>query len=124
MIIFDSNVWIAFLNETDSQHKKAVKVFSDLKSSPIGLPEYIILEVASVLALLASKALAVQFVDVVLENEDIEVMFSSRSLFGGTVESFKKAKRLSFVDCALLYLSRNNKIITFDNDLKKALEPQ
>lgn len=121
MIILDSSVWVALFNDDDNQHKKAVKIFSDLKSLPVGLPEYVILEVASVLALRANKAVSVQFIDYALENESIEVVYSNGLFFDASVELFKKAKKLSFVDCALLYLSRNNEIITFDNDLKKAI---
>jgi len=121
MIILDSSVWVALFNDDDSQHKKAVKVFSNLKSSPIGLPEYIILEVASVLALRANKAVSVQFIEYALENGSIDVIYSSGLFFNASVGLFKKAKNLSFVDCSLLYLSRNNEIITFDIGLKKAI---
>ena len=122
MTILDSNVWIAFLNESDSQHKKAEKVFNVILL-PIGMPEYIIAEVASVLAMRASKTIADKFIDIALDNQDIQIIFSSRSFFTGAMESFKnsKQKQLSFVDSVLLYLSQNHEIITFDENLRKAI---
>ena len=52
--ILDSNVWIAFLHKGDSQHKKAQRIFARQKE-PIVIPEYVIIEVSSVLLQKASK---------------------------------------------------------------------
>lgn len=123
MIIFDSNVWIAFFNKEDSQNKKALKIVIREKDN-IAITEYIILEVASVVAIKAGKNLADKFLEFILNNNNIKVLLSSNDFFYNTVENFIKteSKKLSFVDISLLYLSNTYKIITFDKDLAKLIK--
>jgi predicted nucleic acid-binding protein len=120
MVILDSSVWIAFLNKNDSQHQKAVRVFNKL-SPPVIMPEYIILEVASVLASRVKKELTDQFLELCFNSQEVEVLLSERGLFEQTVDFFKKAKKLSFVDAQLLVLSNFYPVITFDNNLSRAI---
>lgn len=123
MIIFDSNVWIAFFNKEDSQNKKALEIVIREKDN-IAITEYIILEVASVVAIKAGKNLADKFLEFILNNNNIKVLLSSNDFFYNTVENFIKteSKKLSFVDISLLYLSNTYKIITFDKDLAKLIK--
>lgn len=123
MIIFDSNVWVAFFNKEDSQNKKALEIVIKEKDN-IAITEYIILEVSSILALKAEKNIADKFLEFILNNNNIKVLLSSNDFFYNTVENFIKteSKKLSFVDISLLYLSNTCQIITFDKDLAKIIK--
>lgn len=123
MIIFDSNVWVAFFNKEDSQNKKALEIVIKEKDN-IAITEYIILEVSSILALKAGKNIADKFLEFILNNNNIKVLLSSNDFFYNTVENFIKteSKKLSFVDISLLYLSNTCQIITFDKDLAKIIK--
>lgn len=124
MIIFDSNVWIAFLHKADTNHTRAEDIFQR-QGRPIGIPEYVIIEVASVLSKKAGKELADKFLDMVLNSKDVEVLFSEDQFFLQVAEFFKKRKEkhLSFVDFSLLYLVLETSylVITFDKQLLKAI---
>jgi len=123
MIILDSNVWVAFFYEDDSQHKKAEKIIKELGLF-IVVPEYVIAEVSSVLCLRASKKISNDFLENIFDNENIEILLSNKTFFDDVVENFKnaKSKKLSFIDTALLKLSESYRVITFDKDLEKAIE--
>jgi len=123
MIILDSNVWIAFFHKSDSQHKKAEEILKTIDNL-IMMPEYVIVEVSSVLNLRAGKKISNSFLENVLSNENIEILLSDEEFFSGVVESFIKSenKKLSLVDTSLLYLSKSYKVITFDKNLQRALK--
>lgn len=122
MIILDSNVWIAFFYESDSQHKKAEKIVQELGLF-VTVPEYVIVEVSSVLCLRASKKISNDFLESIFDNENIDILLSNEEFFNSVVENFKnfKNKKLSFIDVALLCLSKSYQVITFDKDLQKAI---
>lgn len=122
MTIFDSNIWIAYLNKDDSQHRRATSYFSRLDDELL-ITEYIILEVVTVLAMRVDKDLADNFLDLVLNNTDVQVLKSSSDFFDSSVNAFQKYKKdnLSFVDISLLKLARDYKVSTFDEDLKKEI---
>jgi predicted nucleic acid-binding protein len=122
MIILDSNVWIAFFHERDSQHKRAEKIVKEI-SFPIVAPEYVIIEVSSILRFKAGKKISNDFLENIFDNENIEILLSNELFFSNTADNFKnsKNKSLSFVDTALLYLSKSYQVITFDKDLQKAI---
>ena len=123
MTILDSNVWIAFFNESDNQHKKAEKVFRKIGDSII-ITEYVILEVASVLTIRASKNIADKFIEFVVDNENIKILLSNENSFKRIVKNFLNYPKsnLSFVDISLLNLSGKYDIITFDKNLEKAVK--
>ncbi|MBU1519582.1 PIN domain-containing protein [Patescibacteria group bacterium] len=118
MIILDSSVWIAFFNNTDSQHKKAQKIFQELNEKII-LPEYVIIEVCSVLLLKASVKITNNFIEIALNNTEVGILLADQMFFYNTLNGFKNIlnEKLSFIDSALLYLSKSYKIITFDGNL-------
>ncbi len=73
-IIYDSNIWISFLYEDDSNFEKAKELFDYPK--PDVLTDYVVLEVSTVLKKKAGEGLAKHFLDNVLAN-DIEVLLSN-----------------------------------------------
>jgi len=122
MTIIDSSVWIAWLDKDDSQHEKAEKVLS--VAQHIIIPEYVILEVCTVLSRNKKHTLAEQFLSIVLENNDIAILFSYEELFHATIAYFKIVGRyrLSFVDTMLAVLSKTYTITTFDTALQKVIQ--
>lgn len=123
MTILDSNVWIAFLYIDDAQHEKSKKVFQ-LCEKPIVIPEYVVIEVSSVLSQKAGKRIANAFLEIIMQSKGVEVLFSEDQFFIEVVNFFKKRKEhnLSFVDFSLLYLSKSYQTITFDKNLQRAIK--
>ena len=123
MTALDSNVWIAFFNPDDSNHHKAQKIFLKTQEK-IGLPEYVLLEVTTILAQKMGKDIADQFLQMARASKDVEILPSSREFFDGVIQLYlsRTNKKLSFVDYSLLYLSGKTNVVTFDKDLKKELE--
>lgn len=122
MMILDANVWIAFLYEDDALHKKAEKIF-ELDKEIIGIPEYVIIEVSSVLSQKAGKKIANDFLEMIMQSKDVEVMFADDQFFMNAASVFKKHqdRKLSFIDYSLLYLSEFYEIVTFDKNLQRAI---
>lgn len=123
MVILDSNIWIGLLNVDDSCHKKAKVLFKKITETII-LPEYVILEVASIISHKVGKRKSDNFIKGVINNRDVEVFPSSREFFGEVINFylFKKSEKLSFVDYSLLYLAQKIKVLTFDKNLRKEIK--
>jgi predicted nucleic acid-binding protein len=123
MIILDSNIWIAYLNKEDAQHKKAVSLFEEIDDGVI-ISEYILLEVITVLAMKVNKKVADSFINFVFNNQDIKILPSSGELFSNFLKGFLKHKKnnLSFVDISLLVLSKKYSVFSFDKELEKEIK--
>lgn len=121
-VILDSSVWISYLYKEDSQHKKALKLMRDMTETVL-VPEYVLLEVATILKNKKYYEHAQKFVTDVFNNRDI-FMPANVYLLIPTVELFveKIKNKLSFVDIALLVMSRHHNVITFDKRLEKAIK--
>ena len=121
--IVDTSVLVAAFNEEDALHKRAVKVMDDCPK-PFFLHEYVVLETATVLMSRINKQSADDFLDMTLTNADLRVLHSSAYLFLKTIDSFNesKNKQLSFVDSALLSLSGEYTVLTFDDALNRAIK--
>ena len=122
LTILDSNVWIAFFDEEDSTHKKAVGIFKKLKVSELAVTEYIILEVATILKKYVGLDVANNFL-FKLAQEYITII-EDENLLKETIKIFANSahNNLSFVDCSLVYLSGKYKVITFDKKLANKLK--
>lgn len=122
-VIFDSNVWIAFLNKEDSQHEKAVQIFQENEDKVV-IPEYVVLEVSSVLQIRANQSLANKFLQKISQSTNVEILLSTQELFLATNVLFQSQKKgkLAFTDYALLALSEKINVITFDVNLQKAIK--
>lgn len=121
MTILDSSVWIALLHADDNQHHRAKALLTHLPV-PIGVPEYVILEVCSVLAR-KHKDIADQFLERI-DGQDTMILYSDRSFFFETVIEFRShaGNDLLFTDIALLVLSQEHTVLTFDQKLQKAIQ--
>ena len=123
MIILDSNVWISFLDKNDNQHKKAKKIIDKIDCD-IVVPEYVIIEVCTVLLKKTNKKIANGFIEIAFNNQNTEILFCDEYFFNNVVDNFINLDgcKLSFIDIAILYLSKNYKVITFDKNLEKAIK--
>lgn len=123
MTILDSNIWIAYLDKNDSQHNKAVKLWSSLQHQII-LPEYVLLEVTTILAMRVSKEHANSFLDVAQNNSQASILSASESFFSALLSYYQEQMHphLSFVDVSLLLLSKTYTVYTFDTKLAKAIQ--
>ena len=120
-IILDSSIWVAFLHDTDSQHKQALAVFERIGNT-ITVPEYVVIEVATILKRRKKPDEAKRFVHRVL-NENPQSFLHADSLIHETATLFReRTDQLSFTDTALLALARSYQVITFDRDLQRAIE--
>lgn len=122
MTILDSNIWIALLDKNDCSHTRAVKIFETLRGE-IALPDYIVLEVCTVLTLKVGKKVALDFLKLAQDNQDVQILASTPQVFTSVLRHFTNSgpAKLSFVDYALVYFSRAYLVITFDKQLGRRL---
>ncbi len=120
-IIFDSNIWIGYFNDKDSLHDEATTIVES--RNIVYVPEYIVLELVTVIKARASEKLANFYLDVLLHTNNIRII-SSGDLFSKTISVFQTLndKHLSFVDMSLLALSRDYEVKTFDKKLASAIK--
>jgi predicted nucleic acid-binding protein len=102
-VILDSSVWVAFLRDTDSQREKAKRMLDNLRDAAVVVPEYVLVEVM---------------------EDGRAFLPAGESLAHATTKLFLKRERdhLSFTDTALLVLSEQYRVITFDRRLQKAID--
>jgi len=126
MIILDSNIWISSLDQDDSNHKKAKDLILSFQKDKIIITDYILLEIATVLSKKKGKKIADDFINIALNNENIEIWPYSSNVFYELVDFYLKQenKNISFVDYSLIYFSKkyNVKVETFDKILKNSLK--
>ncbi len=121
--IVDTSVLVASFNEKDALHKRAVKAMDECPK-PFIIHEYVLLETATVLMSRVDKQAADAFLHNALTNADSTVLHSSIPTFLLAIKSFigNKTKQLSFTDSALLALSKEYAILTFDDALNRAIK--
>ncbi len=116
MYIIDSSVWVALFLDFDVSHRKAIEIFSALDGK-IYLPYSVILEVSTVLAYKHSKKQADEFLEFIVDNEDIILINNE---IKGEVDYYKKIKsKISFADSSIIYLAQrfNLYLLTFDKQI-------
>ena len=123
MIVLDSNVWIGLFHESDTLHERAVAVFEEHKP-PYGIPEYVLIEVATILAQKAGMEVARTFAEMVFDNRDCIVLITDESFCRTVADTFVREEKagLSFVDVGLVVLARRHHVITFDTHLARRLK--
>ena len=118
--LLDSSVWVALFLDFDTQHEKAVRVIAKLKGK-IYVPYCIVAEVTTILAYKHSKQLADNFILYVRDNMDIGIVNNDACDEMDFYTSL--SDKLSFVDAALIFLSRklNAELVTFDKQLERSM---
>ena len=126
MIVLDSSFLIAFHNERDGQHEVACGLMCDFLAGTWGkglLPEYVFLEIVTVLLVRRDLETAVRVGQLLLEPQELEFVLCS-DLFLDTVGAFaaQKNTRLSFADSAIAVIARtkaDGRVLTFDAEFRK-----
>jgi predicted nucleic acid-binding protein len=126
LIVLDSSFLIAFYNERDVHHKAALRVMERLlegEFDPVLLPEYVFLEVVTVLSARRGLSIAVSVGRTLLNSEEVEFVPCSE-YFVATMDAFAREGRLglSFTDAAIVAICRQRGaeyVATFDADFKK-----
>ena len=124
ILIFDSSFLFALINKKDSLHNEALK-FKYLMTEMRILPDFIILEVATILRNKVSEEMSINFVNSFTDTEGVQIK-SFFEYFGNFCGEFTNLenKKLSFVDASLLALHKTGKykIITFDKNLEQQIK--
>jgi predicted nucleic acid-binding protein len=123
LIVLDSSFLIAFHNESDVHHSKAVPIMDRLLTGEWGsalLLEYVFLEVMTVLRMRLDLQSAVSVAEALLRAREIEFVPCSE-VFTEAFETLRTERdsALSFVDAAITAVARRNPpglVATFDND--------
>lgn len=122
MTILDANVWIAFFHASDTQHTKARNVLART-AKPILIPEYVVIEVCTILERLAGHVAMCQFLEIALGNREAHVIPMKNEEFFNLLKIISENRNhpLSFIDISLLVLSKSHTVITFDKKLTSAI---
>ncbi len=126
MIVLDSSFLIAYHNAGDVHHPAARETMQRLVAGEWGpalLPEYVFLEVTTVLLARRSLPTAVSVGETLLGAREVELVPGSH-LFLDAWSIFRRQPegvRLSFADAAILAVARRrgaDRIATFDRDFE------
>lgn len=126
MVVLDSSFLIAYHNAGDVQHPAARETMQRLVAGEWGpalLPEYLFLEVTTVLLARRSLPTAVSVGETLLGAREVELVPGSH-LFLDAWSIFRRQPegvRLSFADAAILAVARHRGadwIATFDRDFE------
>ncbi len=123
MIVLDSNMWIGLFHQSDTLHAKAMALFEEHKP-PYCIPEYVLIEVATILAQKAGMEVARTFVEMVFDNRDCIVLVTDEPFCRSVANAFVREEKagLSFVDMSLVVLAKKYATITFDSQLAGRLK--
>lgn len=116
--IIDSSVWVAYLYKADSQHEKARALVHSI-NAPV-VPEYILLEVTTILRLKKQEVVLNEFIKLAT-TDSVYIPASNLGIEVASCLADTKYKKLSFVDVALVLLSKKYLVATFDKELQKLL---
>lgn len=130
MIILDSSFLIAFQNENDVHHGAAAELMPQLIEGNFGqllMPEYVYLEVVTVVALKRDLPTAIKVGSALLNAKEIQFVPCSH-FFQDAWRHFQsqgKGAVLSFIDAALVAIAKQRgvrHIATFDKGFQKVPE--
>lgn len=127
MVVLDSSFLIAFHNERDAHHEAALKGMEAFLGGQWGdglLPEYVVLEVTTVLALRRDLETAVRVGNLLLNARELEFVPCS-DVFLEAFQTFRSqpAAGLSFVDATILTIARGRGaefVASFDGDIRES----
>lgn len=122
--ILDTNVWVSFFDEDDSNNKKAESILKSLsKEKEQIMPDLVFYETLTVLKIKTNLQLSKDFMDSVKDNRDVTIrLFYEYNRIVANLMINPIYTHLSYVDTLLLYLSKTYTIITFDKQLIQAID--
>lgn len=116
--VVDSSVWVALFLDFDTQHRKAAQIIQKL-SGTIYIPYCVMAEVTTILTYKYSKPLADNFIAYIRDNRDLKII--NNDALDEISFYITIPHRISFVDAALIFLSRklDAELITLDKQLER-----
>ena len=125
MILADSSFLVAFFDETDNQHKRAVEDMKRIeeKNLDIMVSEHVLGETATVLLYHASLEAAKAFLDYAQENFEIDPVDGEHRL--ATIKVFvNQDRQLSYIDASVVFLATflHLPVICYDETILKAIK--
>ncbi len=122
-IIIDSNIWISYFSNIDSNHTKAKNILETFSCDYQIMPDLVFYEVITVLKNKSSFENSMMFIDFIKNNKDITIqLFYEQNREVLDLSGNKEFVNLSYVDTLLLYLSKTHTIVTFDKQLIEAID--
>jgi predicted nucleic acid-binding protein len=129
VIVLDTSFLVAYHNERDQQHAKAVQGMREFLDGRWGmglLLEYVFLEVVTVLMIRRDHAVAAHVGESLLNAAELEFVPCS-DIFIETAKAFaaQRNTQLSFADMAIAVAAKaktDYQILTFDAEFKKLPE--
>lgn len=119
-MIIDSSVLVAFYNEKDVHHDKAVEIIAALDKETSFISDYIINETISVALRKIGLERAKGIAEFLMNKRNLIVGYTSQEDFKEVIEIFKnQSDGLSFVDCSIVHLSKTlgMEVASFDKNL-------
>jgi len=126
MILLDSSLIVAYSNEADENHEKALKIIKDLERGKYGTPiitDYIFDEIVTVMLVKTKNLKKVLELGEALLNSAL-LFKVDEEIFHLAWNIFKEQRkpRFSFTDCTIIATCKVNgirNIATFDQDFKR-----
>jgi len=124
-IIADSSGLVSLALSTDSNHKQAVLIASQIEKNnkTLILPGEIFAETINILGKKVSKAIAIFAADKILKSDLFQIVESSDAQRLSALEKFQKQpKSVSFTDCVVMAFAdeyETREIFGFDECFKK-----
>ncbi|MBI5223133.1 PIN domain-containing protein [Candidatus Micrarchaeota archaeon] len=124
MILADSSFLIAFFDEADSQHEKAVKDMKKIEESSLDIlvSEHVLGETATVLLYHAGLDSAKAFVEYAQENFIIDPADGEYRLATTTI-FINQQWQLSYIDASVVFLAKflRSDVICYDEKILKEI---
>jgi predicted nucleic acid-binding protein len=126
VIVLDSSFLVAYHNERDVHHSSAVGVMGRVREGEWGaaiLPEYVFLEVTTVIAARLGLKEAVATRETLLASEEVEFIPCSEFFLDSfDILRAQKDGGMSFAEAAIVAIARRRNspfVATFDRDFRK-----
>jgi predicted nucleic acid-binding protein len=129
MIFLDSCLIIAYSNEIDENHAKAIQILKDIENGKYGTPvisDYIFDEIVTVMLIKTKNLMKVAELGEILLNATLLIKIDD-SIFNLAWKIFKEQQKpkFSFIDSTSIAICKMNgisKIATFDKDFEELKE--
>ncbi len=126
-VFLDTGYLVAFHNEDDNQHSKAIELALHMKKGELGtlFTSYYVLDEALTLSLSRfGHNRAVELGEIIIDSE-VNILEVSKPEFGNAWKLFRERKNLSFTDCTTAILMKQHSIAnlcTFDGGFRQFRE--
>lgn len=123
MIMLDTSIWVALLDQDDPCHEKAKNIAGETDTNKLKIYDHIYIETLTVLRNKISESACYRFM-YFFKDINQGILLSDNENFSLANIYFFQFSKLSFTDCLLIASAKLNKteIKTFDKELIQAWE--